>query len=207
MRREKNIPIITILLLAANVCVYIISEFTGDFIADQGGSYGPLIIYEHQYYRIITHFFIHFGFDHLFNNMVSLLVLGYSLEEILGRRRFLLLYFLSGILAGVASLVYTTLCIPSENAPLSCGASGAIYGLMGALLVILLVGNRGQGSAQVPRYILFLGLSLYSGMMDTSIDNAAHIGGFIAGFIICLVMCHKQKPRCTERNVREWREL
>ncbi len=207
MRKENNLPIITILLLAANVCVYIITTFTGDLIADQGGAYWPLIIYEHQYYRIITHFFIHFGFDHLFNNMVSLLVLGYSLEEILGRRRFLFLYFLSGILAGIASLVYTFLCIPPENAPLSCGASGAVYGLMGALLVLLLIGNQGQRSSQVPRYILFLGLSLYSGMMDTSIDNAAHIGGFIAGFIICLVMYRNRKLRRVERDMREWREL
>lgn len=202
MRREKDIPIMTILLFAVNVCVYIITMFTGDFIPDHGGSYWPLIIYEHQYYRIITHFFIHFGFGHLFNNMVSLLILGYSLEGILGRGRFMLLYFLSGTLAGIASLVYTFLCIPQENAPLSCGASGAVYGLMGALLVLLLINDPEGRSSQVPRYILFLGLSLYSGMMDTSIDNAAHIGGFIAGFIICLIMYRTQK-----RRRKTWREL
>lgn len=205
MRMEKNIPVITILLLVANISVFIVTEFTGDFITDAGGSYGPLIINEHQYYRIITHFFIHFGFDHLFNNMVSLLLLGYSLEEILGRGRFLLLYFLSGILAGVASLAYTTICLPPEDAPLSCGASGAVYGLMGALLVILIFERQGQMRGQVPRYLLFLGLSLYSGIVDRSIDNAAHIGGFIAGVIICLIMYRKQSPRYAAKSARNWR--
>ena len=188
MRKEKYIPIITIFLLAVNVGVFLLSEFTGNWIQDMGGSYGPDIVQGHQYYRLITHFFIHFGFDHLFINMVSLMVLGYSLEGIYGRWRFLLLYFLSGFLAGVTSLVYTTLFLPPEEAPLSCGASGAIYGLMGGLLMLLVVENRRFGGAQLPRYLLFLALSLYSGIMDTSIDNAAHIGGFVAGCLIGFVI-------------------
>ena len=71
---------------------------------------------------------------------------------------------------------------------ISCGASGAIYGLMGALLVMLIVGNRGKISSEVPRYLLYIGISIYSGLQDTGIDNAAHIGGFVAGFLICLIM-------------------
>lgn len=59
---------------------------------------------------------------------------------------------------------------------------------MGALLVMLVVGNRGRLSSEVPRYILYLAISLYSGEQDPTIDNAAHIGGFVAGAVICLCM-------------------
>ena len=143
-----------------------------------GAIYDPLVTQNHELFRLITHFFLHFGFGHLFNNMISLLILGYSLEKVTGKIRFIILYFLSGILAGLASIVYN-IYIGQET--VSCGASGAIYGLMGALLVLLIVGNRGRLSSEVPRYLLYIG-------QDPSIDNAAHVGGFVAGVLICLVM-------------------
>ena len=54
--------------------------------------------------------------------------------------------------------------------------------------MLLIVGNRGRLSSEVPRYLLYIGISIYSGMQDPSIDNAAHVGGFVAGVLICLVM-------------------
>lgn len=196
MQTQNKIPVITILFVVINVLVYFYVEMNGssydsDFMIQMGAVYEPLVVENHEFYRIITHFFLHFGFDHLINNMVSLLVLGYSLENVIGKVRYIFLYFLSGILAGVTSIVYNVY-IQGEYA-VSCGASGAIYGLMGALLVLLIMGSRGGRSAEVPRYLVFIGLSLYSGIQDTSIDNAAHIGGFIAGFIICFIMTRKKR--------------
>lgn len=196
MRQEKKIPVITLLLLALNVAVYLYTEWMGSssdtaFMLDMGASYEPYIIEEHEYYRLITHFFLHYGWDHLFNNMVSLLILGYSLENVLGRLRYTVVYFLSGVLAGICSVACTYYITP-ENAAVSCGASGAVYGLMGALLVLLITSRPGERSSTVPRYILFIGLSLYSGMQDQSIDNAAHIGGFVSGFLICLIIGRKK---------------
>ena len=190
MNRSRKIPLITFVLLAINVLVYAYVEFSGsvydsEFMLNAGALYEPLLIQNHQYYRLITHFFLHFGFDHLVNNMVSLLILGYSLEMEMGKVRFIILYFLSGILAGITSIVYN-IYVGQES--ISCGASGAIYGLMGALLIMLIVGNRGKFSSEVPRYLLYIGISIYSGMQDENIDNAAHIGGFAAGVLICLIM-------------------
>lgn len=190
MKRSNKVPLMTLLLLAANVLVYFYveiqgSSYNGDFMIQMGAIYDPLVIQNHEFYRLITHFFLHFGFEHLFNNMISLLILGYSLEQVMGKGRFISLYFLSGILAGITSIVYN-MYVGQET--ISCGASGAIYGLMGALLVMLVVGIRGRFSSEVPRYLLYIGISIYSGMQDTSIDNAAHIGGFVAGVLICLIM-------------------
>lgn len=190
MRGKSRIPLITMIILAVNVAVYIYIEWNGssydtEYMIQMGAVYDPLVLQEHEFYRIFTHFFLHFGFDHLFNNMISLLILGYSLEQAIGKWRFATIYFLSGILAGAASIIYNVY-VGQET--VSCGASGAIYGLMGALLVLLIAGNRGRWSSEVPRYLLYIGFSLYSGMQDSSIDNAAHVGGFLAGVLICLVM-------------------
>ncbi len=190
MRREGKIPIVTLILILINAAVYLYVEFSGssydpDYMIQMGAVYDPLVLEQHELYRLVTHFFLHFGFDHLFNNMISLLVLGYSLERVTGKVRFFLLYFLSGILAGVTSIIYN---VYVGQDTVSCGASGAIYGLMGALLVLLIAGNRGRLSSEVPRYLLYIAISIYSGLQDPTIDNAAHIGGFAAGVLISIVM-------------------
>ncbi|MCH5266062.1 MAG: rhomboid family intramembrane serine protease [Lachnospiraceae bacterium] len=198
MREEQQnkIPGITIILVIINVLVYAYVEWNGssydtEYMIKMGALWEPLILEGHEYYRLITHFFLHFGFEHLVNNMISLLVLGYAVEQVLGKVRYIILYFLSGILAGVTSIVYNV--VVGNEYTVSCGASGAIYGLTGALLMLLILGNKGRRTSEVPRYLLFIGLSLYSGMVDTSIDNAAHIGGLITGFVICLIMTRKKR--------------
>jgi rhomboid protease GluP len=191
MRERNKIPVMTLLLIGINVFVYAYVEWNGsssdtDFMIQMGACYEPLILENHEYYRLITHFFLHFGFEHLFNNMISLLVLGYAIENVLGKVRYLILYFLSGILAGITSIVYNIYI--SSVYTVSCGASGAIYGLTGALLILLVIGNKGHRTTEVPRYLLFIALSIYSGIQDPSIDNAAHIGGLAAGVVICFIM-------------------
>lgn len=185
----KRVPWVTLILIAINVGVFFFTEAKGstldsDYMLSMGAAYEPLIIDGHEYYRLITHFFLHFGWDHLFNNMISLLVLGYATELVLGRVRFFSLYFLSGIVAGVASLIYNMSGDPS----VSCGASGAIFGLSGALLILVIRGNRGKRSTEVLRYLVYMALSLYSGFLDPSIDHMAHLGGFVFGALLCLLM-------------------
>ncbi|MBO6108768.1 MAG: rhomboid family intramembrane serine protease [Eubacterium sp.] len=190
-RIPPEVPIFTIILIVINIGVFIFTEVRGssldtEFMLSMGASYEPYIVEGGQYWRLITHFFLHFGWDHLFNNMISLLVLGYATETVLGHVRFISLYILSGIVAGVVSVMYNMNA--ADGASVSCGASGAIFGLSGALLILLIRGNRGRLSTEVPRFLIYMVLSLYSGYLDTSIDHAAHIGGFICGAFICLLM-------------------
>ena len=200
MQIKNKIPVMTLILVAVNVLVYLYVEWNGssndvDYMLSMGASYEPYILENHEWYRLITHFFLHFGWDHLFNNMISLLVLGYALEQVMGKLRYTVLYFLSGIVAGVASIAYNIMVTGEYS--VSCGASGAIYGLTGALLVLLIRGNRNRRSSEVPRYLLYLAVSLYSGFQDTSIDNAAHVGVFLAGVVICFFMSKTKQMEVT----------
>ena len=190
---KERFPLITALLIATNVLAFLYTEWQGstldaDYMIRAGAMYGPAFLGEHEYYRIFTHFFLHFGFEHLLNNMVSLLVLGYALENGIGRLCFGGIYFFSGVFSGLVSAF--SLEFSGEGATVvSCGASGAIYGLMGALLVMLIVNRKNNLKKQIPRFMLYIALSLYSGNQDPGIDNMAHVGGFVGGILICLMMC------------------
>ncbi len=191
--RKEKLPLLTIILVILNVLAYFVTEWKGssldaDYMIQLGAMYGPAFWEEHEYYRIVTHFFLHFGLEHLGNNMLSLLVLGYALENNIGRVWFGVLYLCSGVFAGGVSAIHSYLT-GAWQGTVSCGASGAIYGLMGALLVLLIANRRKNLSSEIPRFLLYIGLSIYSGMRDPGIDNAAHIGGFIGGFLICIFIC------------------
>lgn len=195
VREQQPLPIVTILLVLINVVVYLYTEWKGssldaEFMIDMGAMYEPAFIEGHEYYRIITHFFLHFGLEHLANNMISLLVLGYTLEQEIGRIRYLFLYMASGVIAGFVS-VYVNLYL-GENV-VSCGASGAIYGLMGALLMLLIKNRKRIVRGDIMRFGVYLLLSLYSGMQDTGIDNTAHISGVVVGFILCGIIYRRKK--------------
>ena len=198
----SKVPIITILLVLANVVVYLITELTGssldtDHMLSMGASYAPYVLDQHEYYRLITHFFLHFGAAHLANNMISLIVLGNAVERYLGKVRFFSLYFLTGILAGLGSIVYNVYM--NDELVVSAGASGAIYGLAGALLALLITRRSIRQRGQIQWFILYIGMSIYSGLSDPSIDNSAHICGFIIGFLLCIAMTLLKRGKANQQ--------
>ena len=114
------------------------------------------------------------------NNMVLLGALGWNLELETGRLRFLAIYFISGIGGNLFSLYMN---IKANEMVVSAGASGAIFGLMGALVCVVLK-NHGRVGRITNRGILFMvALSLYFGFTSSGVDNAAHIGGLVCGFL------------------------
>ncbi|MEN3041769.1 MAG: rhomboid family intramembrane serine protease [Fervidobacterium sp.] len=144
-----------------------------------GAQYGPLIS-SGQWYRIITAMFMHGGFLHLALNMYALYILGNYVEGIYGTSRFLVYYFLSGIIGNIATQIF-------YYDSLSVGASGAIFGLVGALFG---AGFRKDtpfflrpitGSALLPMIILNIALGFVPG---SGINNAAHIGGLLTGMAL-----------------------
>ena len=133
---KKNIyqkkAICTIILIAINVIVFFLLTFQGmtedaEFMLQHGAAYVPYIVEKKEYYRLFSSMFLHFGFEHLMNNMLMLAVIGWNLELEIGKVKFLIIYFMSGFCGNVLSACYE---IVSGDFAVSAGASGAIFGII-----------------------------------------------------------------------------
>ena len=194
MRRQPQ-AVCTTGLIVINVLVFFLLSVRGDtesgyFVLQYGAMYEPLVTEGHEYYRLITSLFLHFGIQHLLNNMVMLGALGYQLENAIGRIKFLLIYFISGIGGNLCSLYWN---VSHGEQVISAGASGAIFGLMGALLYIVAV-NRGRlGRLSGRGMLIMVALSLYFGLTSSGVDNSAHIGGLICGILITVLLYRRKR--------------
>ncbi len=188
--------------MVINVLVFFLLSLRGDtesgyFMLQYGAMYEPLVTEGHEYYRLITSLFLHFGIQHLLNNMVMLGALGYQLENEIGRIKFLLIYFISGIGGNLCSLYWN---VSHGEQVISAGASGAIFGLMGALLYIVAV-NRGRlGRLSGRGMLIMVALSLYFGLTSSGVDNSAHIGGLICGILITVLLYRRKKTDYRQYN-------
>ena len=142
--RQKPKAVCTAAMIIINIAVFLILSVFGNtedavFMLRHGAMYEPMVMQGHEYYRIFTSMFMHFGIDHLLNNMVLLGALGWNLELETGKVRFVVIYLLSGIGGNVLSLYHG---MSAETYAVSAGASGAIFGLMGALLYVVIANNN-----------------------------------------------------------------
>lgn len=186
MKRRQELPIVSGILVAANVIVYLICTFTGNLLYNIGELDAAAVLLRGEYGRIIYSMFLHAGIDHLFNNMVILFFLGAMIEKVTGHIQFLLIYLLSGIGANICSLLYKVMTMDSMA---SVGASGAIFGLDGVLLAWILLDRQAMPDVTPRRVLLMIVLSLYSGFTAHNIDNAAHVGGLLTGFAAGALLC------------------
>jgi rhomboid protease GluP len=187
-----NTGIIVINFLAFLFTQYV-PVFGGKEAMLEKGALSWYFVKEHgEYYRILTAMFLHSGWDHLVNNMIVLLFIGSNLERATGRVKYLFIYLGSGIIAGICSISYNMWKeyeqVSFDKTTISIGASGAIFCLVGAILFIVII-NRGRlEEISTRQMILFIILSLYGGIVNSQIDQAAHIGGFVAGIILTAVV-------------------
>ena len=129
-------PVCTVILVMINVAVFLVLSLwgmteDGGFMVEHGAMFVPYVTEYKEYYRIFTSMFLHFGSGHLMNNMIMLAAAGGPLEKEVGRAKFLAIYFVSGASGALLSM-WADICI-GEYA-VSAGASGAIFGLIGAML-------------------------------------------------------------------------
>lgn len=178
---------VTPILILLNVLLFVAMVISGvhfinpdgQSLLDWGANYRALTI-SGQWWRLFTACFLHIGIVHLLFNMYALLYIGVLLEPILGRTKFLAAYLLSGIAASLASLAW------HENT-ISAGASGAIFGMYGVFLALLLLKylDKSSRSAFLTSIGIFVLYNIVYGLRpDSGIDNAAHIGGLISGLLI-----------------------
>jgi len=194
----------TIILIAINVIVFLLLSFSGmtedaEFMLGHGAMYVPYMMEGNEYYRLFTSMFLHFGIDHLANNMVMLAAIGWNLEYEIGKIKFLIIYLLSGLAGNILSAFGDI--IIGEYA-VSAGASGAVFGIIGALLYVV-IRNRGRiGTISGRGLVLMVILSLYYGFTSSGVDNLAHIGGLVAGFILGVLLYWKRNGK-RRRNHRD----
>lgn len=182
-------PVNTVFVLI-NIIVYLGLEIIGDttdtsFMTAHGALFAPYLRNGHQYYRLFTCMWLHFGFNHLASNMLALYFLGDNVERALGKVRYFFLYIISGLGASAFSLVFSMLV--GSNV-VSAGASGAIFGMLGALIYIVIRNHGRLQEITTPRLLLMVGYSLFAGITSQGIDNAAHIGGLLTGFLLAVLL-------------------
>lgn len=196
MKTWKDQPIVSIILVAVNVLVYILCNFMGDFLYGRGSLDGFFVLVNKEYDRILWSMFLHSGMSHLFNNMLILFFLGSMIEKEVGHVRYALMYLASGIGGNLLSLLAK---VVNNDIAVSLGASGAIFGLDGVLLAMVLFSGREMENVTPVRVLLMILYSLYSGFTGQNIDNAAHVGGLLTGFLLASVMCFIQRRRRKNR--------
>jgi membrane associated rhomboid family serine protease len=168
-------------LIGLNVVCFVASGFGKVSVIDRLGMWPNGVHYNHEYYRLVTSLFLHLDFFHIAFNMVALLIVGPPVEVMLGKSRFLALYFLAGVGGNVCSYLI------APAAGLSAGASGAIMGVMAAYVVLALRHRK-----PVAPVVILIVLNLAIGFSG-NVEWQAHVGGLVVGSLLALVLdisCH-----------------
>jgi membrane associated rhomboid family serine protease len=189
----SNLPSITQTLIVINVAVFIAEVASGSpagggiggTVYDHGALFGPAISQSHDYWRLLTAGFLHDGFLHILFNMIFLYFIGPLLEPAIGRLNFAAVYFASLLAGSFGALLFTPDAV-------TVGASGAIFGVFGAVLVVAY--DRG-----IPIWQSGLGLTLVINLVFTlslsNISIGGHLGGLLAGIISGLAIVHLGEKR------------
>ena len=190
-RRYMNLAIV-----AVNILLFLLVELTGDSTDTEhmvrwGAAWLPDIL-NGQIFRLFTCMFLHFGITHLGNNMLVLLFLGDTLEKITGHLKYGVICLGGGLIGSIVSCIHEYY---TGTYYVSAGASGCVFAVTGALLYIV-IRERGQlGTLTVRRMLILAALSIYNGFVSTGVDNYAHVGGLIGGFLLGMLLYRHKKVR------------
>lgn len=186
----KRQPFVSIGIVGINLLIFLLCMIFPWFY-EKGLCGIYQVLFEKEYGRIVWSMFFHSDAQHIFNNMIIVLFLGSILESQVGHFMYGLVYFISGIAADIFSLVIKWF---HQDWAVSIGASGAVFGLDGLLLAMtLFMGDRID--IPVGRVIFVVFLSVYSGFSNPGIDNAAHVGGLLVGFLLGIPICIYQRRK------------
>jgi membrane associated rhomboid family serine protease len=183
----RNLAPVTVAIMAANVLVYLAMGISGASWTDPsivdavkwGADFGPLTL-SSDWWRLFTSTFVHFGIIHIALNMWCLWNLGTTLEPFMGRKVFGVMYAASGLAASLVSVAWNPWRV-------SAGASGAIFGVAGALVSYLALKKTPMDRGLVNRNLKSLGIFIFYNLLygvRGGVDNSAHLGGLVAGLIL-----------------------
>ena len=178
-------------LIAINLILWIATELVGDSenpktLIDFGALFGPFIA-NGEYWRLFTAMFLHVGLIHLLFNVFALFIFGQIVERAFGQIKFIVIYISSGLTGSIFSFSFNPISI-------GAGASGAIFGILGALVAYFLMNRQKYGvlgQQNLTGVVVISSINLLLGFITPGIDNWAHIGGFSSGLLIGLVLTPK----------------
>lgn len=170
---------LTEILIGVNIIMFLLTQLVdmtgGNGLLKLGAKVNPLIGLG-EYWRLLTAMFLHADIMHLIFNMLALYIFGRDIERFFGKKKFLLIYFISGLVGSAASFVLVE--------GMSVGASGAIFGLMGANLYLYKLNPMVYKRIYGRDMIILIVVNLVIGLIRPNIDMAGHIGGLIGGFVV-----------------------
>lgn len=182
---EKK-PWITYIIIGINILIYVLTAFLSKNIMNSNiyvlvylGAKVNELIASGEYYRLITCMFLHGGLIHLALNMYSLYVIGPLVERVYGRVKYISIYFIAGIISSLFSYIFSS--------GISIGASGAIFGLLGATLVFAITIRKTVGKDFYNNILQVMVVNLIIGFSIPNIDNYGHIGGIVGGIIMAKI--------------------
>lgn len=177
---KRKLPWITILLVAMNIIVFIMCTFTGDLLYNIGDFSVKNLIDDGEWYRILSSMFLHADVQHLVSNMLVLFYIGNVVEKQLGHLPYIIVYLLSGFAGDLFSAAHELF---SGYYFSSVGASGAVFGIEGALLMLALLHKGKVTDVTAGRIVFAIAFSLYCGFTSSYVNNMAHVGGVLMGFV------------------------
>ncbi|HLR20741.1 MAG TPA: rhomboid family intramembrane serine protease, partial [Tissierellaceae bacterium] len=175
----------TFIFLTIMIGYYIFMTLNGgttniESLLKYGAFFPPFIVEYNEYYRFITSIFIHIGISHIFFNSYSLYIFGPQIERLLGGRKYLLFFLLTGIGGNILTFIFNFESI-------SAGASGSLFGLFGAFLYLVHRHPQMITRAGRKNILSLLGINLVLTILVPSISITAHLGGLIIGYLLSYI--------------------
>ena len=183
----------TVSLAAANVLIYGADIASGHSIREAGKLVVDAVTVSGEYYRLVSSSFLHADIRHLLSNMLILIYIGAVVERNIKPLKFLLLYFICELMGNIATIAYE---IAAGENWTSLGASGAVFGVLGAMLVLVIKGRgsiKRSGSSLLRRLAFVIVYSLLAGFSSEGVNNIAHVAGFITGVLLCAALSFRAR--------------
>lgn len=195
MEKGQKEAYVTLAIIAVNVIYFLYLDITGSsenvsYMLEHGALYTPYVL-KGEYFRVFTAVFMHFGIRHLVGNMLVLFLLGTHLEKAMGKVKYLLLYLGCGCGANLVFICYELFLEANSGISMnivSAGASGAIFGVAGGLLFVVLVNKGRLEDLSTRQVMIMLVISLCIGFQDAGTNNLAHISGVVIGFLLSMIL-------------------
>lgn len=192
----KKTAYVNVLLIALNIGYFLFLEMIGStedsmFMIQHGAMFEPLVRERGEYFRLLTSVFMHFGVNHIANNMIILFILGDNMERALGHVKYLIFYLICGVGANIVSMMVNVM---QGDVVVSAGASGAIFGVIGGLLYAVAINHGRLEDLSTRQLTVMILCSLYFGFTSTGVDNVAHVAGLLIGIVMAVLLYRKPKP-------------